>query len=717
MSTNDFGLPVSLPGAKASTRIWSPLHEVEQDAQTQIRNTAALPWVHGVAVMPDVHTGYGVTIGSVIAMNQAVSPSAVGVDIGCLDAETEFLSPDGWVRIDQWDGQQVLGFDPETDEAVFVQPQRYIVKDCDEFYWFKNSKGLNQMLSADHRMLVYRGHKNRGYDHEVIDPVELTSRSLDKGYYTFKAAFTSGQTDIDISDEMIRVEVMVQADGRVRQLKNGRSFVELHFRRERKIERAAKLLREAGIDFSQNTWADGTTSFGFSIEPEHATKSFDHYWTASARQLSIVADEVLNWDGHRGYRSHFTSKDKNAVDLIQYAFAATGIRGSISFIPRQKPHHSDLHMVVPTKNPMVGYAQPTIVPSKDGKMYCFIVDTSFFVARRGDHIFVTGNCGMNAVKTSLTIDDLPDDLASIRRQLEAVTPVGFNAYDGTAPVLKRESKLSARFDNLFSGFADLRADGIDERQGKALSQCGTLGGGNHFQELCVDGDGSVWLMLHSGSRNIGKELAERHIAKAKDLEWNSDLPDRNLAVFLHKDADGHVYDEWTDYLHDLYWAQDYAALSRQIMMASFKDVVRTAIPQVTFEDEISCHHNYVSEETYDGHDLVITRKGAIAAHAGKLGVIPGSMGTGSFIVRGLGNEQSYCSASHGAGRKMSRGKAKKVFTVDDLAAQTAGVECRKDAGVLDEIPGAYKDLNQVIAYESDLVEPVARLETLLCVKG
>lgn len=324
-------------------------------------------------------------------------------------------------------------------------------------------------------------------------------------------------------------------------------------------------------------------------------------------------------------------------------------------------------------------------------------------------------CGMAAVRTNLTLTDLPDNLGPLRAGIEAAVPVGFRSHEHQAPVLRTDPALRREGDRLFGGFGDLRAPKIADRQVRALSQCGTLGGGNHFLEVCADTEGAIWLMLHSGSRNIGKELAERHIATAKTLEHNIGLPDRDLAVFLSGT------EEMAAYLNDLYWAQDYARLNRAVMLVLFKDVVRHHLPQVAYLGEVQCHHNYVSEETYDGVDVVVTRKGAIKAGFGDLGLIPGSMGTGSYVVRGLGNEQSLCSASHGAGRKMSRSRAKREFTVADLAAQTAGVECRKDAGVVDEIPGAYKDLESVIAAQTEgpspLVEVVARLTTLLCVKG
>ncbi|WP_371301655.1 RtcB family protein [Nocardioides sp.] len=326
-------------------------------------------------------------------------------------------------------------------------------------------------------------------------------------------------------------------------------------------------------------------------------------------------------------------------------------------------------------------------------------------------------CGMQAARTSLTAADLPDDLHRLRLAVEAAIPVGFASHDA-APHVQRLGLDHGRFagwSSFWDGFGSLH-EGVQDRERRARQQMGTLGGGNHFLELTVDDDGQVWLMLHSGSRNIGKEIAERHISEAKGLEHNLDLPDRDLAVFLGGTP------QMDAYLRDLTWAQEYAARNRAVMMALFQQVVAAEFAElgltVGFDEQISAHHNYVARETLsDGTELIVTRKGAIRAGAGEYGLIPGSMGTGSYVVTGLGNEASYWSASHGAGRTMSRSQAKRTFTVEDLAAQTAGVECRKDAGVVDEIPGAYKDLDAVIEAQADLVEVVARLTTLMCVKG
>ncbi|MFI9239838.1 RtcB family protein [Streptomyces sp. NPDC053079] len=321
-------------------------------------------------------------------------------------------------------------------------------------------------------------------------------------------------------------------------------------------------------------------------------------------------------------------------------------------------------------------------------------------------------CGMSAVKTSLTANDLPGDLSRLRSKIEEAIPVGFSMHDDPVDPRRLHGLPTAGWDDFWGRF-DGVADAVKFRQSRALKQMGTLGGGNHFVELCVDMSDSVWLMLHSGSRNIGKELAEYHIGEARKLSHNQNLVDRDLAVFIADTP------QMAAYRHDLFWAQEYARHNREIMMALFQDVVRKEFKKAkpTFEQVISCHHNYVAEERYEGVDLLVTRKGAIRAGGGEYGIIPGSMGTGSYIVRGLGNPDSFNSASHGAGRRMSRNQAKKRFSERDLAEQTQGVECRKDRGVVDEIPAAYKPIEQVMEQQRDLVEVVAKLKQVICVKG
>ncbi|HNP55412.1 MAG TPA: RtcB family protein [Gordonia sp. (in: high G+C Gram-positive bacteria)] len=325
-------------------------------------------------------------------------------------------------------------------------------------------------------------------------------------------------------------------------------------------------------------------------------------------------------------------------------------------------------------------------------------------------------CGMAAVKTDLVAADLPDDLSGMRSAIEAKVPVGRHGHDSPVNTARLHfgagGGASGSWDPFWKRFTDLHR-GVRQLDTRAQRQMGSLGGGNHFIEVCLDDEGAVWIMLHSGSRNIGKELADRHMAVAAKLPHNTDLPDRDLAVFVAGTP------EMDAYRRDLEWAQEYAARNRAVMLALVCAAVRESFPgrQVRFDEPISCHHNYVAVEEIDGIELLVTRKGAIRAGTGDLGLIPGSMGTGSYVVRGLGSAESFYSASHGAGRRMSRSKARKTFTAADLVEQTAGVESRKDFGVVDEIPAAYKDIDEVIAAQTDLVEVVAHLRQVVCVKG
>lgn len=314
-------------------------------------------------------------------------------------------------------------------------------------------------------------------------------------------------------------------------------------------------------------------------------------------------------------------------------------------------------------------------------------------------------CGMMAVKTPFKSGILDRKLKEFRHEIERSIPVGFN--DHKEPV--DESLAWDRWDE----FDELHP-GVQDRKRKAMKQLGTLGGGNHFVEVCLDTEDRVWLMLHSGSRNIGNEVATRHIATAKSLHDLNTLPAADLAYFVQGTP------EFKAYWNDLEWSQAYAMKNREIMMTRLlRSFNRMFNDQQEFEPEITvnCHHNYVAIEEHFGDEVYVTRKGAINAESGRFGIIPGSMGAKSFIIKGMGNAESFNSCSHGAGRKMSRTKAKARFTREDLEAQTRGVECRKDKGVVDEIPGAYKDIEEVMRAQNDLVEIVAEIKQVICVKG
>ena len=314
-------------------------------------------------------------------------------------------------------------------------------------------------------------------------------------------------------------------------------------------------------------------------------------------------------------------------------------------------------------------------------------------------------CGMMAVKTPFKSGILDGKLKELRLAIEEAIPTGFSQY--------KESVDESSYWNGWKGFNELH-EGVHDRKAKAMKQLGTLGGGNHFIEVCLDTDNFIWLMLHSGSRNIGKELADRHISTAKSLWRLSELPASDLAYFIQGTP------EFAAYWEDLKWAQGYAMKNREIMMSRLLKVFNKMFNhRQSFKPEmgVNCHHNYVALEEHYGEKVFVTRKGAINAGKDVYGIIPGSMGAKSFIVKGRGLPESFNSCSHGAGRKMSRGAAKRHFTKDDLVKQTAGVECRKDHGVLDEIPGAYKSIEAVMKNQKDLVEVVAEIKQVVCVKG
>lgn len=330
-------------------------------------------------------------------------------------------------------------------------------------------------------------------------------------------------------------------------------------------------------------------------------------------------------------------------------------------------------------------------------------------------------CGMLAVETSLTAAELPESLASLRADIEAAVPVGFACHgkpvgthgdglDGIA-LYRRAKTMRDRFERL-SIMDDV---GALREPGKVWNQIGTLGGGNHFIEICLDERDRVWIMLHSGSRNVGKVIGETAIGMAKEHAhvMGYALPDRDLAWL---DEGTRQFDA---YVEGMLWAQDYAALNRDLMLHLVAKAMSRAFGDrfAMTAEVINCHHNFSSLEMHFGEKVWVTRKGAVQARAGQMGIIPGSMGARSFIVTGKGHHDAYCSCSHGAGRSMSRGEAKRRFTLDDLAAQTAGVECRKDSAVIDEIPSAYKDIEAVMTAQRDLVEVRHTLKQVLCIKG
>lgn len=706
--------------------------DLEEGAMQQADMLAKMPCIfHHVALMPDCHSGYALPVGGVVAYKDAVSPFGVGADAGCLDCDTEVLTPKGWVRIADYQGEAILEYNPTTDKGRFATPKKYIKKRCDSFFHFVSEGTLDQMVSEEHRMLIYSGGvKNRRW--KVMSVDELCSyKSIIKGYYTFKSCFDiENQTGCGLSENLIRVDVMVQADGRITRKYENYNFCELHFRKERKIERARMLLTKADIHYHEYKAKDKTTYFSFHL-PKSIDKTFEKYWHATKEELKILCNECLYWDGYRGYRSKFSSTKKDIIDVVQFAFIATNIRASIYMHvdkrARGKKWHNDF-CVIPTKNQFVSYVDyPKLVASKDGYKYCFVTNTGFFLARRNNHPFLTGNCGMHTFRTNIKAEALSD--MRLRREIhnkfKAAIPVGETIHDkqqGWEP-------FNVYQDN---GGLDFL---VNDRVRKSLA---SIGSGNHFlsleQSSWVDEsqrgedsemglDGCVWGLIHTGSRNLGKQLADyyHNLAVENCKRWYSNLPSEDYA-FLPVDSDlGRAY------LRDMEFALSYALENRRRIAYKMQTILREYFPDLQICFDYDIHHNYAALESHYGENVWVHRKGATSAKKDEICIIPGSMGTASYLCLGLGNPESFMSCSHGAGRKMSRSAASTTLTEEECNQAMEGIVCERWSRVrygfrkgqldLSEAPGAYKDIEQVIRDEDDLVKPLVRLMPLCNLKG
>lgn len=399
-------------------------------------------------------------------------------------------------------------------------------------------------------------------------------------------------------------------------------------------------------------------------------------------QLVLNANEK---NGHKPVKIFTNEVDPRALQQLRNIAALPFIHSHIAAMPDV---HAGIGATVGSVIPMKG----AIIPAAVG---------------------VDIGCGMNAVRLSLKASQLPDNPKALRTAIEQAVPVGFAKHKYAAAKASTLRTLDGGIDKIVSRHPGILKM-LRQFQPTWTKQLGTLGGGNHFIEVCLDESEDVWIMLHSGSRGVGNCIGEYFINLArKDMERQfGPIPDRDLSYFVEGS------EHFADYVEAVSWAQDYAMTNRREMMRLVVEALRGVLPNFELTREaINCHHNYVEQETHFGEHVYITRKGAISAQEGQLGIIPGSMGAKSYIVRGKGNADSFCSCSHGAGRRMSRTEAKHRFTTQDMVEQTQGVECRKDKGVIDEIPSAYKDIDVVMSHQTDLVEVVHTLKQIVCVKG
>jgi len=701
-------------------KMW--LNEIEDGALVQAENLANLPFTFKhIAIMPDSHLGYGMPIGGVVATKGVIIPNAVGVDIGCFDKETEFLSPNGWKKIPEWDGEAVAQFDPSTNEAVFTMPVDYIKEKCDEFYHIKTKYGVDQMISKDHRCLIYKHDRKGKYDkHEVVVAKELYKIHTDSKLGVRDRFLTSFRinrtTRVGYSDSVLRVIVMLSVDGYLDKNK----FV-LQLTKRRKIDRAKKLLKNASIDFNESSQKNGVTRISFNKVLVNnfdgreviLEKGLEKLWAANYSQLKIIVEEVLYWDGNQKDKIFFTRK-KEEADFIHYAISATGKRGVLRS-DKHKDGKTD-YRVYQYENIKIGIAgtlklEIKKVKSVDGYKYSFTVPTSFLITRRNGNVVVTGNCGMCAVRTSLTEMDT-DTLKSVMREIRKAVPVGFNKHEEMQDKdLMPKDLTSVNFLNEYPVCCK-----EFERARKSL---GTLGGGNHFIEIQKGDDGHIWIMIHSGSRNLGKQVADYYnkLAIGLNKKWHSLVPKEWELAFLPIDSE-----EGQTYIREMEYCVEFAFANRKLMMSRCLHAFLTYAPiQLNETNElINIAHNYAAQENHYGQNVWVHRKGATLAREGTTGVIPGSQGTKSYIVKGKGNPESFMSCSHGAGRRMGRRQAQRELNLEEEQKRLDdqgilhSIRGEKD---LDEASGAYKAIGTVMKNQEDLVDVLVELTPLGTVKG
>lgn len=699
---------------KLGPKLLSWATEIDENTIEQAREMASMPFVGPhVALMPDAHSGRGAAVGTVIPTDGAVIPASVGVDVGCVDADTEYLTPTGWKRMPDYEhGELVMQYDRATGVGSFVEPQRYIAKPAEKFYHLRSKYGVDQMLTPDHKVIVWviRGRDRHREEHVMLaEDFVRRDRSLVQGYKAeFKTVFALDPGHGEHWPEaLVRVQVMASADASVKD-----DHAVLHLSKGRKVERAEKLLRNAGIDYSIRTQkSDGTFVIRYRAP---RSKGLGCFWSANAETLAIVADEVFHWDGNLVDRAFFTRIEDDA-DLVQYALTTAGYRSS----KRSDVHYRDgaidyrVFAIDKTHTGIAGSPHAAIEEEtcEDGVMaYCFTVPSGFLVLRRRGNIFVTGNCGMSAVETRYTAADLKErDLSALRAAIEAVIPLSMGNYN-----LNVERDHTAERIAILEELADRHQVDLSHSP-RWREQLGSLGSGNHFIELCLDERDHVWLFLHSGSRGVGNKIAQKHIKIAQKLckQWWIQLPNPDLAYLVQGTS------EFTSYIKELNWAQKFAALNREDMLDRFGTVFADwlGVDDHGEVDRITSHHNYTRLEEHFGRSVWLTRKGAVDAHKGVRSMIPGSMGTASYVVEGKGNPAALHSAPHGAGRRMSRNEAKKRFTAEDLAERMKGIEYRHGDEWIDEIPDAYKDVHSVMRDAEPLVTILHELRQIMNCKG
>jgi RNA-splicing ligase RtcB len=649
-----------------------------------------------ICVMPDYHAGKGCVVGFTASNVRYLIPNVIGVDIGCLDKDTEILTPNGWKKISEYDGEQILIYDKNTDSARFSHPLLYIKKPCEDFYYLNTDGGLDQCVSAEHKILAWIGIKGKGYklrDYTAKDFVEHHN-SLKKGISGgIKTTFNVNSKGLGIEDIKLRLMIMVSADGHINNNVDGSQWIELHFRKERKIKRAIKLLKQAGIDYRISVWKDGTSNIRFRGSENEYVKDLSFLYQCNSNELKVVIDEIKYWDGTvRNNKTRFSTSLKCNADAIQYAFAASGVRAGISVITYDNGWNPTYN-VYETLNDIVRFPEHKIetVKSVDGLKYCFTTDTGYFVIRRNSKISITGNCGILAVKLNKPIKNLE----KLDMFINEFIPSGFDVNE------KIQEYFPLKLFRCCDHFHDT------DRLRLSL---GSLGGGNHFIEVDIDNEGNQWLLVHSGSRNLGNQVAKYYQSLAEKIQ--GDLkeqikfhiqtiePQKRQEWLLQFKEDNklpkgleHLTGEYLEeYKQDMYLACEFASLNR-----------------LSIAERILNHFNVLAVETVESiHNYYANgtiRKGAISARAGESVVIPLNMRDGCIIGEGKGNPDWNFSAPHGAGRIMSRSEAKEKIDLKDYMATMDGIYTTSvNNSTIDEAPMAYKPAQEIIDAVKDTVK-------------
>jgi len=666
-----------------------------------------------IRIMPDCHYGAGCTIGTTMTIQDKIVPNLVGVDIGCVDKDTEFLSPTGWKKISEYNGEEIAVYDKTTNSTKFSKPLAFIKNKESEFYHLKTKYGINQMLSKEHTVLLEKGAQNRPKSRGQLYTMSAEQlyhkhNNLQLGirdYFISEIPNLQIKTNIPLNDEQIRVQIMVMADAHL----ENKTSCHLSFKKERKINRAKQLLNAAHIEYTEKIYGDVTK---IRFKPPVMEKRISYFYPASIKQLAVICDEIKFWD-YAIDQNAYCSIHKDDVDFVQYAFATQGVRTSINHDNRER--NASYRCLIAASKPRVQLAGTPktdikIVASVDGYKYCFTTDTGFWIMRRGGCIAITGNCGMHVSIIELGKDAISFD--QVDAVIRAFIPSGQSVH---APNKRHAFSGRIPYSSIMAPFDVYRAQ----------DAMGTLGGGNHFVEINEINDNTIALVIHSGSRSLGAQIAKYYQNVAYDaLTDNRAERQRVIAQMKQEGREQHISHvlarmdierpvinkelsyltgaHFDAYMHDMRIAQQYAQLNRQAMA----DTITKRMGWVV-KDTFDTIHNYID------FDTMIMRKGAISAQKDERVIIPINMRDGSIIAYGKGNPDWNYSGPHGAGRIFSRSQAKQNVSLDEFQHAMKDVWTTSvGESTLDESPMAYKSLHDILDNITESLDVVQVMKPL-----